>query len=265
MPDPGVLAVVYGGPSAEHEVSCISARRIVATALEGGFTVTVIGLTHDKQWVDADRVLADVDDVDALPSPDDLLRQDPGAGARPPRRRPAAGRRRVPRPARALRRGRRHPGPPRGDRRALRRRRRARLRHLHGQGHRQVGAARPRPPRRRVAAGGPLLLVRRRHGGGDRGARPAALRQARQPRLLHRRRQGVRRGGARGRRPVRLRVRRPRDPRGVRRRPRARARAAGQRRRAGHPGPARSSPAGSSTTTRTSTCSGSPRPSRPPT
>jgi D-alanine-D-alanine ligase len=79
MPDPGVLAVVYGGPSAEHEVSCVSARRIVATALEGGFTVKVIGLTHDKQWVDADRVLADVAAVEALPSPDDLVRQDPGA------------------------------------------------------------------------------------------------------------------------------------------------------------------------------------------
>ncbi len=37
MPEPGVqppeLAVVYGGPSAEHEVSCVSARRIVQTAL----------------------------------------------------------------------------------------------------------------------------------------------------------------------------------------------------------------------------------------
>ncbi len=77
MPGPGVLAVVYGGPSAEHEVSCISARRIVVTALHGGFTVKVIGLTHDKQWVDANRVLHDVADVDALVSPDDLIRQDP--------------------------------------------------------------------------------------------------------------------------------------------------------------------------------------------
>ena len=78
MPDPGVLAVVYGGPSAEHEVSCVSARRIVATALQSGFTVKVIGLTHDKQWVDANRVLTDVADVGALPSPDDMFRQDPG-------------------------------------------------------------------------------------------------------------------------------------------------------------------------------------------
>src|ERR1700689_5441585 len=78
MPDPGVLAVLYGGPSAEHEVSCVSARRIVASALQGGFTVKVIGLTHDKQWVDANRVLTGVADVGALPSPDDLFRQDPG-------------------------------------------------------------------------------------------------------------------------------------------------------------------------------------------
>jgi D-alanine-D-alanine ligase len=80
MPDPGVLAVVYGGPSAEHEVSCISARRIVATALEGGFTVKVIGLTHDKLWVDASGVLSEVAGVAALPSPDDLVRQDPALG-----------------------------------------------------------------------------------------------------------------------------------------------------------------------------------------
>jgi D-alanine-D-alanine ligase len=78
MPDPGVLAVVYGGPSAEHEVSCISARRIVATALERGFAVRVVGLTHDKQWVDASRVLGEVAGIEALPSPDELLHRDPG-------------------------------------------------------------------------------------------------------------------------------------------------------------------------------------------
>jgi D-alanine-D-alanine ligase len=77
MPDPGVLAVLYGGPSAEHEVSCISARRIVASARGVGFTVRVIGLTHDTQWVDANEILRHLDELDALPSPDDLVRQNP--------------------------------------------------------------------------------------------------------------------------------------------------------------------------------------------
>ncbi len=66
MPDPGELAVIYGGPSAEHEISCISARRIVQTALDAGFVVRVIGLTHDKRWVDATGVLSDIGEVDAL-------------------------------------------------------------------------------------------------------------------------------------------------------------------------------------------------------
>jgi len=70
--------VVYGGPSAEHEISCVSARRIVRTALESGFVVKAIGLTHDKRWVDATRVLSDIDEVDALASPDDLLHHDKG-------------------------------------------------------------------------------------------------------------------------------------------------------------------------------------------
>jgi D-alanine-D-alanine ligase len=84
MPEPGhghgQLVVVYGGPSAEHEVSCVSARRIVQTALDGGWSVTPIGLTHDKIWVDARPVLVDVaggDTDHALTSPDDLLRAFP--------------------------------------------------------------------------------------------------------------------------------------------------------------------------------------------
>jgi D-alanine-D-alanine ligase len=79
MPEPGELAVIYGGPSAEHEVSCVSARRIVETALDGGWSVTVIGLTHDKRWVDANAVLVDVAAGDALDSPDDLVLKYPDA------------------------------------------------------------------------------------------------------------------------------------------------------------------------------------------
>ncbi|HEY6472579.1 MAG TPA: D-alanine--D-alanine ligase family protein, partial [Acidimicrobiales bacterium] len=92
MPEPArppELAVVYGGPSAEHEISCISARRIVQTALDEGWNVTAVGLTHDKRWVDARAVLVDVasnNDTHALTSPDDLLTEYagvelPGLGA----------------------------------------------------------------------------------------------------------------------------------------------------------------------------------------
>ena len=71
--------MIYGGPSAEHEVSCVSARRIVETALDGGWSVTVIGLTHDKRWVDANAVLVDVAAGDTLDSPDDLVLKYPDA------------------------------------------------------------------------------------------------------------------------------------------------------------------------------------------
>jgi len=69
--------VVYGGPSAEHEISCISARRIVETALDSGWTVVPIGLTHDKEWVDARGALVDVAAGDALTSPDELVERFP--------------------------------------------------------------------------------------------------------------------------------------------------------------------------------------------
>ncbi len=71
--------MIYGGPSAEHEVSCVSARRIVQTALDGGWSVTVVGLTHDKRWVDAGAVLVDVAEGNALTSPDELLTKQPDA------------------------------------------------------------------------------------------------------------------------------------------------------------------------------------------
>jgi len=72
------LVVVYGGPSAEHEVSCISGMRIAAAAQRAGKPVTAIGLTHDKRWVDARSGLAHIDDWDELPSPDRLVAADPG-------------------------------------------------------------------------------------------------------------------------------------------------------------------------------------------
>src|SRR5580698_4628711 len=77
MPEPWTLAVIYGGPSAEHEISCISARRIAQTALDRSWPVRLIGLTHDKQWVDAQSELVDIDMGEALESPDELLVKQP--------------------------------------------------------------------------------------------------------------------------------------------------------------------------------------------
>ena len=47
-------------------------------ALQTRLAVKVIGLTHDRQWVDANRVLADIEEVDALDTPDNLLRHQTG-------------------------------------------------------------------------------------------------------------------------------------------------------------------------------------------
>ncbi len=73
------MVVVYGGPSAEHEISCISALRVAAAAIRNGRTVRAVGLTHDKRWVDANEVLEDLDEWDTMPSPDDLLAGNPDA------------------------------------------------------------------------------------------------------------------------------------------------------------------------------------------
>jgi D-alanine-D-alanine ligase len=77
VPGPRDLVVVYGGPSAEHEVSCISARNVARAAARHGHTVTAIGLTYDKRWVDAHSGLVDLEDHAELPSPDALVGDDP--------------------------------------------------------------------------------------------------------------------------------------------------------------------------------------------
>jgi D-alanine-D-alanine ligase len=79
MPEPGTLVVIYGGPSAEHEISCISARRIAQTALDREWPIRLVGLTHAKQWVDAQSELVDIDMGEALESPDELLVKQPDA------------------------------------------------------------------------------------------------------------------------------------------------------------------------------------------
>ena len=109
-----------------------------------------------------------------------------------------------------------------------------------------------------------LCRGRRGHGGSARRAGPSPLRQAGQPRIVHRRGQGLRRGCPRRRRAFGAfefddHVILEEFVRG----PGARAGDHGQRGRPRARGQARSSPAASSTTTTTSTSSGRPRRSRP--
>jgi D-alanine-D-alanine ligase len=44
------LALVCGGPSAEHRISLLSCRNVEAAALKAGFTIVRIGVGHDGCW-----------------------------------------------------------------------------------------------------------------------------------------------------------------------------------------------------------------------
>jgi D-alanine-D-alanine ligase len=66
------LVVLFGGRSAEHEVSCISALHVLRAADPSRFDIVPIGITRDGRWVDsgdARAILAG--SAGALPSPDD--------------------------------------------------------------------------------------------------------------------------------------------------------------------------------------------------
>jgi D-alanine-D-alanine ligase len=67
------LVVLYGGQSAEHDVSCVSAFHVLRAADASRFDVHVVGITTDGRWVDADAAVAALPPGQAsLPSPDTL-------------------------------------------------------------------------------------------------------------------------------------------------------------------------------------------------
>jgi D-alanine-D-alanine ligase len=67
------LVLLYGGRSAEHEVSCISAHHVLDAADPTRYQVQVIGITTTGRWVDAtDAVAALGAGATALPDPDTL-------------------------------------------------------------------------------------------------------------------------------------------------------------------------------------------------
>ena len=66
------LVVLFGGRSAEHEVSCISALHVLKAADGERYQVVPIGITREGRWVEAgDAVAALGAGASALPSPDD--------------------------------------------------------------------------------------------------------------------------------------------------------------------------------------------------
>ena len=52
------LVVVFGGQSAEHDVSCVTASHVLAAADPDRYRVEPVGITRDGQWVRADAARA---------------------------------------------------------------------------------------------------------------------------------------------------------------------------------------------------------------
>ena len=213
------VAVVAGGRSSEHEISLASARSVLEALDPARYEVTQIAIGRDGRWAleaptttapsnsllqstvaETLPVLADSKPAEALAAVDVVLPVLHGP----------------------VRRGRHRAGAARAGGHPVRRRRRGRVRALHGQGPVQGGAARPRHPGRAQRD----APARRR----DREpVRLPRVRQAGPARLVGRDLEGARRRGARGRRRAGAQARREGARRGVRRRHRGRVRRAGQR------------------------------------
>jgi D-alanine-D-alanine ligase len=54
---PTRLVVVFGGESAEHEVSCVTAGHVLEAAAAAGYCVEPIGITAQGQWVRAEDAM----------------------------------------------------------------------------------------------------------------------------------------------------------------------------------------------------------------
>ena len=253
------LALIFGGRSAEHEISLASARFVCSMLDRDKYEVVPVGITRGRPLGacrdDFDAATADGLDAAAVA---DRRTSSPTRRARACELADGSfqpARLRLPHHARHLRRGRHHPGPARDGRPGLRRVRRARQLRRHGQGDHEGRVRQPRACRRwttwccatpRPPAPDAVAAV-------EDAPRLPGVRQAGQPRLQRGHDQGPRprRAGAGARAGRRLRPQGHR--RGGLRRPRDRVRRARQRGRRAPRSPARSSRSTSSTTTRPST------------
>ncbi|MGI8662570.1 MAG: D-alanine--D-alanine ligase family protein [Acidimicrobiales bacterium] len=71
-PDRTRLVVLFGGRSAEHEVSCISALHVLRAVDPVHYDVVPIGITREGRWIESGEAVAALGAAAlALPSPDD--------------------------------------------------------------------------------------------------------------------------------------------------------------------------------------------------
>jgi len=72
-PDRVRLVVLFGGRSAEHDVSCTSALNVLRAADRDRYDVVPVGITREGRWVGAADAVAALDaGARALPSPDTM-------------------------------------------------------------------------------------------------------------------------------------------------------------------------------------------------
>ena len=187
------VALLFGGKSAEHEISLISARNIVEAMDKTKYDVVAIGIDKQGRWHldEGARLLhgvaqSEVDFKDAK----NIAAVRPGDTATPvvrsKRLRVGRDRRRLSGAARTVRRRRHSSGFAQARQYSICRRRRVGLRCGHGQGRHETFVARCKNPDRK------LRRVRARGTSGDplregkKNARAAALREAGKPGLLGR-------------------------------------------------------------------------------
>ncbi|MBE7161456.1 MAG: D-alanine--D-alanine ligase [Williamsia herbipolensis] len=62
------LVVLYGGKSAEHDISCITAAHVMAAADRRRYDIVPVGITRSGEWIRNDKAVAALEEGRELPS-----------------------------------------------------------------------------------------------------------------------------------------------------------------------------------------------------
>ncbi|GAA2058412.1 D-alanine--D-alanine ligase family protein [Williamsia deligens] len=62
------LVVLYGGRSAEHDISCITAAHVMAAADRSRYEIVPVGITRSGEWIRNDKAVAALEEGRELPS-----------------------------------------------------------------------------------------------------------------------------------------------------------------------------------------------------